>query len=208
MIINYHEDTALIRALETLERDNVFVYPTDTIYGFGGNANSLKILDKLYFLKQRPENMPVSMIVRNKDMISEYAHVSITAERLIDKFLPGALTLVLPAKNKILPDKLFNLEGFLGFRIPDHEFCRAMTRDFNRPIITSSVNLSGKAPLNDINSINDLFGKEVDLMISDPKLDSKAEPLSSTVVMILKDGSMKVLREAAIPASQLNKVLA
>ena len=151
--------------------------------------------------------MPVSMLVRNKDMISEYAQVSREAESLIDKFLPGALTLVLPAKDKILPDKLFSVEGYVGFRIPDHEFCHALTRDFDRPIITSSVNISGKKALNNIHNISDQFGKEVKLMISDPKLDTMREPLSSTVVMILKDGTMKVLREAAISASQLNKAL-
>ncbi len=207
MIVNYHENMALASALKALERGDIFVYPTDTIYGFGGDASSFDVLDKLYSLKQRPETMPVSMIVRNIDMMSHYAHVSKTAEKLIEQFLPGALTLILPAKENVLPDKLFSVEGFLGFRIPDHEFCLAMSKDFERPIITSSVNLSGKAALNDINTISDQFGGKVDLMISDPKLDSIAEPLSSSVVMILKDGSIKVLREGAIPTRQLNRAL-
>lgn len=207
MIINCLDNIALTKALKALRSEEVFIYPTDTIYGFGGDAMSHKVLDKLYSLKQRPENMPVSMIVRDKEMLSQYAYIPAKAELLIDKFLPGALTLVLPAKNIALPDKLFSIQGYLGFRIPKHEFCQALSEKFERPIITTSVNLSGKAPLNDINSINDQFGNKIELMISDPELDTLTGSLSSTVVMISKDETLKVLREAAVSAQSINQIL-
>ena len=207
MIINHIENMALVKALKALKDEEVFIYPTDTIYGFGGDATSPKVLDRLYSIKQRPDNMPLSMIVRDKEMMSRYAHISAKAESLIDKFLPGPLTLVLPAKDYSLPDKLFNVEGYLGFRIPAHDFCRAMSSKFDRPIITSSVNISGEAPLNNINRIHDQFGNEIELMISDTKLDTLTEPFGSTVVMISEDESVKVLREAAISAQSIDRAL-
>ena len=207
MINSYLEDIALTKALEALKSEEVFIYPTDTLYGFGGDAMSSKVLDKLYSLKRRPENMPVSMIVRDKIMLSQYAHIPAKADVLIDQFFPGALTLVLPAKDIIMPNKLFSVQGYLGFRIPNHDFCRELSEVFEGPIITTSVNFSGKAPLNNINSINDQFGNEIKLIISDPKLDSSTEALNSTVVMISKDESLKVLREGAVSVESINQAL-
>ena len=207
MINNYLEDIALAKALEALKSEEVFIYPTDTLYGFGGDAMSSKVLDKLYSLKRRPENMPVSMIVRDKIMLSQYAHIPAKADLLIDQFFPGALTLVLPAKDIVMPNKLFSVQGYLGFRIPNHDFCRELSEAFEGPIITTSVNFSGKAPMNNIKSINEQFGNEINLMISDPILDSSTETLSSTVVMISKDESLKVLREGIVSVESINQVL-
>jgi len=207
MINSYLEDITLAKALKALKSEEVFIYPTDTIYGFGGDAMSSKVLDKLYSLKRRPENMPISMIVRNKMMLSQYAHVPAKADLLIDQFLPGALTLVLPAKDIVMPNKLFSVQGYLGFRIPNHDFCRELSEAFEGPIITTSVNLSGKAPMNNIKSINDQFGNEIKLMISDPKLDLSTEALSSTVVMISNDESFKILREGVVSAESINQAL-
>ena len=207
MINSYLEDIALTKALEALKSEEVFIYPTDTLYGFGGDAMSSKVLDKLYSLKRRPENMPVSMIVRDKIMLSQYAHIPAKADVLIDQFFPGALTLVLPAKDIIMPNKLFSVQGYLGFRIPKHDFCRELSEAFEGPIITTSVNLSGKAPMNNIKSINDQFGNEIKLIISDPILDSSTKALNSTVVMISKDESLKVLREGAVSVESINQAL-
>ncbi|MCF7832505.1 MAG: threonylcarbamoyl-AMP synthase [Candidatus Marinimicrobia bacterium] len=207
MILNYHDKTALPSVLKALNNKDVFIYPTDTLYGFGGDALSDLVLNKLYLLKQRPEHMPVSMLVRDKDMLSQFAYISVNAGILIDELLPGALTLILPAKNTALPDKLFSVEGYLGFRIPDQSFCNAMIEQFDKPVITTSVNISGHKPLNDIRSIKKQFGKEIELMISDPELDAREKALGSTVVMISKDDKWRLLREGAISIETIDRIL-
>jgi L-threonylcarbamoyladenylate synthase len=106
-----------------------------------------------------------------------------------------------------MPNKLFSVQGYLGFRIPNHDFCRELSEAFEGPIITTSVNFSGKAPMNNIKSINDQFGNEIKLMISDPILDSSTKTLSSTVVMISKDESLKVLREGVVSVESINQAL-
>jgi len=203
MITEHTKPLSFELALNALKNEDIFVYPTDTIYGFGGNAHSEKVINRLFDIKERPENMPVSMIVRDLDMLTRYAYVSEKTNRLIEAFLPGALTLVLPAKHISMPDKLFSMQGFLGFRIPDHDFCKALSKSFDGPIITTSVNISGKPVLTRIQDIEKQFSKEIDLMISDPDLEKKTVPKSSTVIMISKDDEIKILREGAIPKKDI-----
>jgi L-threonylcarbamoyladenylate synthase len=207
MIIDHLHDDALLLVLKALEHEHIFVYPTDTIYGFGGDARSEKVIHDLYELKSRPEHMPVSMLVKDKAMLDLYAECPPKAKLLIDRFLPGALTLVLPAKNRQLPTKLFSMEGYLGFRIPDHSFCHRLSQVFNAPIITTSVNLSGQPALNDMSEISRVFGQDVELLVQDRQLDEASKPKGSTVVMITADDQLKILREGNIVADEINRVI-
>lgn len=203
MIIDQMNPEALGRALDALRTGQVFVYPTDTLYGFGGDACSEEVLDALYDIKKRPGHMPVSMIVRDQEMLDRYAKLSPLAIRLIEAFLPGPLTLVLPAKNNDMPDKLFSEKGYLGFRMPDHDLCKKMSENFDRPIITTSVNLSGQAAMKDIKSIEKVFGDHIDLLICDESLEKQQNGTGSTVVMLSSKGSVKILREGAIPSEAI-----
>lgn len=203
MIIDYRHEDALSFTLEALKSDKIFVYPTDTIYGFGGDARSDKVIHDLYELKARPDDMPVSMLVRDLAMLSRYAQISPKALKLVETFLPGALTLVLPAKEMDLPQKLFSLQGYLGFRIPDHEFCKRLSGNFDAPIITTSVNTSGQPAINSISEIDSQFGKKLELLIADPELDGIMEPKGSTVIMITINDELKILRKGAIPEKDI-----
>lgn len=207
MILDHKNKKALELAIHYLKNDNLFIYPTDTLYGFGGNARSDQVLDLLYDIKNRPVNMPVSLLARDVEMIREYAVVSKKTEKLASEFLPGALTMVLPSKNNTLPKRLFNVEGFLGFRIPNHEFCNHMSAEFDNPIITTSVNKSGSPALNDIKSIHDQFGDKIKLYISDRDLEQKGSTTGSTVVMIDRNDHIKILREGVISRSQIINIL-
>jgi L-threonylcarbamoyladenylate synthase len=203
MKIIHTDSQALSHVLKVLEEDQVFIYPTDTLYGIGANALSFLALEKVYHIKERPSHMPMSMMVRDLAMLKEYAHVSTKVKDIVDKFLPGALTLILPAKSDELPQRLFSVEGYLGFRIPDHDFCRKMSKEFHFPIITTSVNVSGKPALNTIQDIEDAFADKIDLMIYDPQLDELKNDLGSTILKVNKDDSWEILREGKIPKEEL-----
>lgn len=207
MIIDHQHKDALSLAITALEQERIFVYPTDTIYGFGGDARSEKVIDDLYDLKSRPDHMPVSMLVKDKDMLDLYAECPPKAKVLIDRFLPGALTLVLPAKDRQLPSRLFSMEGYLGFRIPDHPFCQRLSQAFSAPIITTSVNLSGQPALNDLDEISRVFGENVELLVQDRQLDGHTHSKGSTVVMITADDQLKILREGHISADEISRII-
>ncbi len=207
MIVSHTDLNAKKYALACLRDENVFVYPTDTLYGFGADASSEKALERLYDIKMRPASMPLSILVANVEMLDKYAQISLLSEKLIEAFLPGALTLVLPAKDVNLPKRLFNLESYLGFRLPDHKFCLDLAKEFNKPYVTTSVNISGQAPLNNINDIQKAFSTKVELMIKDEKLESSSPNQGSTVVMIDKQSNLKILREGVISERDIFAIL-
>ena len=206
MIVDHSTKQALDSALIALNNEEVFVYPTDTIYGFGGDARSDKVIEQLYDIKGRSEHMPVSMLIHDLDMMRKYARISDKATKLIKHFLPGALTLVLPANHVELPQKLFSVQGYLGFRIPDHRFCSKLTQHFDGPVITTSVNRSGKPALNKIIDIEKQFGNRVNLLIQDMQLEQKADATGSTVIMITKDDDLKILREGSILEKEIRQI--
>ena len=207
MIIPCHENKAIELALASLKSDKAFVYPTDTLYGFGANASSEKALNGIYELKQRPKSMPMSILVSGKEMLEKYAKISLLSERLIDHFLPGALTLVLPAKNRDFPKSLFSLEGYLGFRIPNHTFCLELAKEFDAPFVTTSVNISGQSSLNNMKEINLQFKDYIDLFISDKNLEIKKENQGSTIVLLDEDSKYEILREGVIPKHEIDAIL-
>jgi L-threonylcarbamoyladenylate synthase len=206
MKMNMNDKLALKKVLEALHAGEVFVYPTDTIYGFGGNALSEKTIQKVYELKKRPLSMPVSLLVRNIKMLEEYAHISEMTGKIIEHFLPGALTLVLPAGKKDLSPHFYSDGDFLGFRMPDHDFCRSMMKNVSGPVITTSVNISGSPELRTIGDIEKYFGQSVDLFIYDPLLESREISSGSTVIKIGKDDDISLLREGPISFSDIIEV--
>ncbi len=207
MIIGCREKDALRLALDALRRDEVFVYPTDTLYGFGGNAASENVLQEIYRIKQRPAHMPVSILVQSPEMLGRWAVMADITRKIAEAFLPGALTLVLPALNTGLPERLYSEGGFLGFRIPDHSFCAAMLKHFGAPVVTTSVNISGHPVMNSVRDIEETFKKEVDLFVSDPALDEMQTPVGSTIVKVTASGELILLREGVIPFSSINTLL-
>lgn len=207
MIIDYQLASAKKKVLDALKDEELFVYPTDTLYGFGGDARSKSVIQRVYEIKKRPQNMPISILVRNIKMMQDLAHISEKTAKIIRWFLPGALTLVLPAKNMSLPECLYSDNHYLGFRIPDHPFCRAMLEHFQYPIISSSVNINQTSALTNIHDIEEQFGNEVQLFISDSRLNNAQHSLGSTVIKMTDDSELQLLREGSISFIEINRLL-
>ncbi|MCK4813958.1 MAG: threonylcarbamoyl-AMP synthase [Candidatus Marinimicrobia bacterium] len=206
MIIDYQLASAQKKVLDALKDEELFVYPTDTLYGFGGNARSQNVIQRIYEVKKRPQNMPVSILVRDIKMMQDFAHISERTAKIIRRFLPGALTLVLPAKDMSLPKRLYSDNRYLGFRIPDHPFCRAILEHFQYPIISTSVNISHTPALTSIQDIEGQFGNEVQLFISDSRLNNAQHSLGSTVIKMTDDSELQLLREGSILFTEINRL--
>jgi translation factor SUA5 len=130
------------RAVAVLQRDGLVVYPTDTVYGLGGDSLSEEAVLRVYEAKGRPLGQPISVAVSDREMIYCIARVSADAESLIERFLPGPMTLVLPAKS-VLPPLLMAGTGRIGIRIPDQDLALSLIRAFDSPITSTSANRSG-----------------------------------------------------------------
>jgi len=138
--------------MKKMDEGDVFIHPTDTIYGLGCNALDEKAISHLRKLKDRPDT-PFSVWAPSKDWIREHCEVSEEGEEWLDK-LPGPYTLVLKLKNKKAISPNVNPgNGTIGIRIPNHWF-NSMVEEFGLPIVTTSANRAGHSFMTSIENID------------------------------------------------------
>jgi len=118
----------------------IFVYPTDTVYGIGGKADSPDVVRRINALKGSPPSKPLSVMVSGFGMIDEYCDTGIWEDRILKRYLPGPYTFILKSRRKLAASGT----GRLGVRMPDSGFCRELCERIGEPIITTSANPSGR----------------------------------------------------------------
>jgi len=151
--------------------NEIFIYPTDTIYGIGCDAENKKLVEKIREIKKR-DTKPFSVIAPSFEWILKNFEAT---ENEIKKYLPGPYTLILKKKkNNFL--KAVSDNEFVGVRIPDHEIISLLQKT-GKPIITTSVNLSGEKFANKIEEINKDILKKVNLIIDAGELFGKPSVL-------------------------------
>ena len=130
------------KAVSVLMHDGVIVYPTETVYGLGADAFSDEAILKVYEAKKRPLAMPVSIAVSDLDMLHAVARVRPKQHAFLEEFLPGPVTIVLPAKSSV-PVILTGGTGMIGIRMPAHDLALRLIQRFDAPITATSANLHG-----------------------------------------------------------------
>ena len=191
IVINrdFPQQRLIKKVVQILKDGGVIAYPTDTIYGIGCDIFNKKGIEKIYQIKKREKNKPMSFICADLSDISQYAIVSNYAYRIMRKCLPGPYTFILEASSKT-PKKIMSKRKTVGIRIPDHKICLAVVRELGHPLITTSANISTEEELNNPDDIEDKLGSSLGLIIDEGPLIS--EP--STIVDLTGD-SPAVLRE-------------
>ncbi|MCM1131067.1 MAG: L-threonylcarbamoyladenylate synthase [Staphylococcus sp.] len=176
----------------------LIIFPTDTVYGIGCPIFDIKNIHKIYDIKHRSLEKPLACLCYDLAQIEEIAEVDEKVKRIIRAFMPGALTLILKAK-PIVTAKI----GYktIGVRIPDSKLALELLKK-NGPMLTTSVNESGEAPLSSYEEIVQAFGNFVDQVYS---ATQKFSNVSSTVIDCTKD-SLRLLREGTIPLNQINEI--
>lgn len=179
-----------------LDNGGVIAYVTDTVWGLGCLPNSEKAVKKIYEIKKREAQKPLILMSNEVENLKPYVKsISDSAQNLIDKHFPGALTLVL-GKSEITQD--FMTSGFntVGIRVPNNEvfkeICQAVT---GHVLATTSANLSHEPSAKSYEQAVANMGGKADLIIED--FGQVAQGLESTVALIQGD-DIKVLRQGAI----------
>ncbi len=177
----------------------VIIFPTDTVYGIGTPIFDIEGIERIYNIKHRPKEKPLACLCANLEQIESIAYVTKDAKKLIDKYLPGALTLILNSKDEVI-DKI----GYktIGVRIPNSKIALDILKE-NGPMLTTSVNESGEVPENEYEDVLKDFGKYVDKVYD---TDHKSSSVPSTVVLI-NDNSFKILREGEIKEEDIRHFL-
>lgn len=176
----------------------VIIFPTDTVYGIGTPIFDIEGINRIYEIKKRPKDKPLACLCADLKQIESIAYLNDKAIKLIKEFLPGPLTLILKSKEDVL-----NKIGYktIGVRIPNSKIALDILKE-NGPMLTTSVNESGKVALNEYNDIKKNYNDLVDYIYN---TDRKSSNIASTVVMI-EDDSFKVLREGQISLEEIIRI--
>jgi len=149
---------------QTVRSGGLVVYPTDTLYGLGTDAENGAAVERLTKLKGRTG--PFSVMVGHPEQLAEYGLVSPDNAVKFAAMLPGPYTILLqPQKPERLAPQVIGPGGMVGFRIPAHQFIQEAFLFTTGLVITTSVNYTGQPPLQDPDIIRDQFGEQLDLLV-------------------------------------------
>jgi L-threonylcarbamoyladenylate synthase len=190
---------ALEKAAGIVKRGGVIAYPTETFYGLGVKFDSRAALEKLYRLKGRSPDKALPLIIGEKLMLGLIAStVTESAEKLIEKFWPGPLTLLLPAKAN-LSDLLTAKTGKIAVRMPGGSFALELARSLQFPITATSANITGMSPAVNIDDVVRYFGNALDLII-----DCGETPGGKPSTIVDASGTKaRIVRAGAVPAEEI-----
>lgn len=196
------DDDKLKEIAKEIKNGKIVIFPTETVYGIGTNGLDESAVKKLYLVKKRSFNNPISLLVNNINMIEAVTkNITKLEYALIEKFLPGPLTIILQ-KKEIVPDIVTANSDTVGIRIPENQIALKLIEYAGIPIATPSANISGKPSGTSIQDIMKDFDKGVDYFIDDgPSKIGKA----STIVKVI-NGIPHILREGKITKDKINEV--
>jgi L-threonylcarbamoyladenylate synthase len=187
-----HAKLQVDRAIEILKGGGIVVFPTDTVYGLGGDVFNIAAIERIYRVKQRSRNLPLPVLLADSTQLADVvASVPEIARYLMRRFWPGGLTLVLPKKDT-LPDIITAGSNKIAVRIPDHVVPLTLIRGLGVPIIGTSANISDKPSPVTAEEVEQQIGSQVDLIIDMGRcpggLESTVVDVTGEIPVILRRG--------------------
>ena len=196
------EERLLKRAAEIIKKGGLVAFPTETVYGLGVDALNSEAVRRIFEAKGRPPDNPLIVHISDFETAERLAYLTNTARKLMEKFFPGPLTLVLRKKD-IVPEITTGGLETVAIRMPDHPVALKLIELSETPIAAPSANISGKpSPTKAEHVIEDFSGK-IDCIVDggETKLG-----LESTVVDARKE-PIEILRPGALTAEELSEVV-
>jgi L-threonylcarbamoyladenylate synthase len=195
------ENTEIDNIAKIIKGGGLVVYPTDTLYGLGADPFNDSAVKKVFISKNRPFDMPLSVAVADVRMMESIAVLNDQAKKLVSRFLPGPLTIILTKKPSI-SDLLSSGENQIGIRIPDHPFALRLIRKVG-PITTTSANLHSHPEPVTVEMAKKDLGNAVDLYVDCGETRHK---LGSTIVDV-SEGDVEIVRSGVIPKEEIFNAL-
>lgn len=196
-------EKGLRKAGEVILTGGTVAFPTETFYGLGVNVTDERALRRLIEIKGRRDDHPILILIPSIETLKNYVtHVPETASRLMDRFWPGGLTLVLDAALRVSP--LLTAEtGKIGVRLSGHPMATGLARTAGTAITGTSANVSGYPPCNRPEDVLKSLGEKIDLILDG---GTTAGGRGSTVLDVTVDPPL-VLREGVVSLERIKDVL-
>lgn len=186
-------------AAEIIKSGGLVAFPTETVYGLGGDGTDPKAAKRIFAAKGRPSDNPLILHIANPSDAEKYTFTSDVYYRLAERFMPGPLTVVLRSKD-IVPFETRGGLDTVAVRCPSNPIARRLISLSDRPIAAPSANLSGSpSPTDALHVIDDMKGR-IDMIIDGGECDIGLE---STIVKIEDDNSLTLLRPGRITVDEL-----
>ena len=196
-LLSAKSPNAITSALEILLSGGLVAFPTDTVYGVGALAFHEKAIEQIYIAKDRPMDKAIPILIGDNEDLSKVAdEIPIFAMKLIDRFWPGPLTVLVP-KKPTLPDGV-SATSTVGVRVPDHDIARALLR-LAGPMAVTSANISGQPSPTTAAQVHAQLGGRIAMI-----LDGGDTPGGVPSTLVDCTGAdIQVLREGPITKEQL-----
>ncbi|TAI49390.1 L-threonylcarbamoyladenylate synthase [Flagellimonas allohymeniacidonis] len=184
--------TEINTCIEALNKGNLIVYPTDTVWGIGCDATNPDAVQKVYALKKREDSKALVCLVSNQAMLERYVkQVPDVAYDIMD--LATKPTTIVFDEPIGIAQNLVAEDNTLAIRVASDNFCQRMIQKFGKPIVSTSANISGMPTPNNFDSVSNEILKGVDYVVNLPLENKNAPP--SSIIKLGNDGQVKVIRE-------------
>lgn len=189
--------------IDEIKSGNPVIIPTDTIYGIACDALNKKAVNKVYKIKKRDNNKPLTLNLNKKKDITKYAYITNKLEKeIIKKLMPGAITLLLKKKEYVV-DLISKNSEYIGVRIPNNKIVKEIIKKINSPLVLTSVNISGEMPIIDLDDLNSEISNNIRYAIDVGIINKGVE---STIVKVTNN-KVEILREGKITKKQIEDIL-
>jgi len=185
---------------EILRNGGLIAFPTETVFGFGVVYDNKDSYDRLIAIKRRPPEKPFTLMCGRVEDISKYGVSDANIEKIIAKFMPGQLTLIMKAKPG-LPSWCVTKEGTIGIRVSSLQSVQDLINETGKPLLVPSANRSGEPPITSYDEVISQFKDELDGIIP-----GETESNVPSTVLLAVNG-IKVLREGNIKLEDIQKCL-
>jgi L-threonylcarbamoyladenylate synthase len=189
-------------AVAAVGRGDLIVLPTDTVYGVGSRPDDPEATARIFAAKGRPRDLELPVLVPNVEAASRIAVVDERARRLVERFWPGPLTVVLERADASRAWDLGGDPTTLGVRMPRHRLALAVLEQTG-PMAVTSANRSGAPPATTCDALAGTFGDAVAIYLCE---DRPLEGVASTVVD-LAHGAPRVLRAGGVTEAEISAAL-
>lgn len=183
-----------------LKRDGVISVPTDTVYGLCARIDSIEAHNNLVKIKNRPEYKPFPIMCSDIEQIKNIAYVNENAEKLIQAFMPGPITLVLKKKSNV-PNYISNGKATIAIRMATSKALENLINKIGCPVFMSSANKSGEETCE---SLDEIESKCPEL---DGMMEGKVKFGQSSTIVDCSTEEIKILRKGPILLEQIEQIL-
>ncbi|GLB49963.1 L-threonylcarbamoyladenylate synthase [Neptunitalea lumnitzerae] len=179
-------------SLKTLKSGGTLLYPTDTVWGLGCDATNAEAVQKIYALKQREESKALICLVSDVVMLERiFREIPDAAYDIIDH--TDKPTTIIYDKPSGIAKNLIGEDNSLAVRVVKDEFCRQLIRKLNRPIVSTSANISGSPTPKSFKEINNEILSGVDYVVNLHREKICSQP--STIIKLSGSGLVKIIRK-------------